>query len=227
MTDHTDPQDHKNVEEGETVPTELIPEGSPAPVPQAPTPTPTPTPTPAQAPTIVAPTRPRVVRWLIPALALVAVALIALFGGILIGQHTGGPYRTAAFDRPSMHGGQSPHREHGMRGTGPSGGVGSQGGPARQGGATSPGISRGLATGTIQSITGDTISLKLRDGSTVAVTTSSSTTVTKAATSSVSELKAGENITVRGANDGSGNVAATSVSEGVRPPVGALPGAQG
>jgi hypothetical protein len=86
-------------------------------------------------------------------------------------------------------------------------GGGTGGAPAARGGFTA---------GTIASIDGSTITLTLADGSTVKVTSSSATTVTKSATASVSALKAGETITVVGAKDSSGNVTATSVSEGNR-----------
>ncbi len=46
------------------------------------------------------------------------------------------------------------------------------------------------------------------------VTTSGSTTVTTSDSATVGDLKAGETISVTGTTDSSGNVTATSVSEG-------------
>jgi len=78
-------------------------------------------------------------------------------------------------------------------------------------GTTGP---RGFTAGTITSIDGGTITLKLADGSTVKVTTSGSTTVTKTDPSTVSELATGDTTTVIGQPDSSGNVTATRIAEG-------------
>jgi hypothetical protein len=185
---------------------------------------------PAPPAPVVAPVRSSALRWLTPTLALLAVAVIALFGGILIGQHTAGPGQAAGFNRP---GGQFPNGpgQPGQRGQqgqqGQPGNGAPQGGPGQQGNATRPGALGGLTAGTIQSIDGDTITVKLRDGSTVKVTTSTSTTVTKSEKSSVSDLASGETVIVRGTKDGSGDVSATSIAEGATPGFGARPGANG
>jgi hypothetical protein len=186
-------------------------------------------PAPAAAPpaAVVAPARSSAVRWLTPILALLAVAVIALFGGILIGQHTAGPGQAAGFNRP---GGQFPNGpgQSGQQGQqGPRGNGAPQGGAGQQGNATRPGAFGGLTAGTIQSIDGDTITVKLRDGSTVKVTTSGSTTVTKSEKSSVSDLSSGETVIVRGTKAGNGDVSATSIAEGATPGFGARPGANG
>ena len=208
MPEHTEPQDSENFHEAETVPTELTAESPPTPVSPAPT-----------APGVVAPTaapaRSGIMRWLVPALALVAVATIALLGGILIGQHTGGPERAADFTRS---GSQS------QDGQGPPGERGQQDRPMQHSKVTRPGVGGGLTVGTIQSIDGDTIIVKLPDGSTVTVKTTDSTKVTKTAESSIADLKAGETLMVRGAKDGSGNVSATSIFEGANSFFGARPG---
>ena len=208
-TEPTEPQDHDNSHEAETVPTELTAESPPASASPAPAP-----------PVIVAPVaasaRSRIPRWLVPALPLVAVATIALLGGILIGQHTGGPERPADFIRS---GSQS------QDGQGPQGERGQQDRPGQRIKAARPGASGDLTAGTIQSIDGGTIIVKLPDGSTATVKTTDSTNVTKAAASSVSDLKAGETLMVRGPKDGSGNVSATSISEGPNGFFGARPAA--
>lgn len=210
MTEQTEPQDRENSNAAETVPTELTAESPPAPE--------SPAPPPAIVAPAVAPARTGVMRWLIPTLALVAVALIALFGGILIGQHTGGPGQFADFTRS---GGQSQNGQ-GLRHE-----QGQQDRPGQHGNATRPGAFGGLTTGTIQSVDGDTITVKLLDGSTVTVKSTDSTKVTKSQKISVAELTSGETVTVRGAKDGSGSVSATSISEGTNPPFGAPPGANG
>ena len=206
-------------------PTEVLHTEAAAPV------SPDQTPAPARA-VVTTPARSTVLRWLTPTLALAAVAMIALFGGILIGQHTAGPGQAASFVRPGGQGNQGgqgqlggPGQQGGQRGGGTQDGV--QGGPGLQGNATRPGSLGGLTAGTIQSIDGDTITVKLRDGSTVTVKTTVSTKVTKTEKSSVPDLKAGETVTVRGAKDGSGSVSATSISEGANRSFGARPGANG
>ena len=129
-------------------------------------------------------------RLITPALAVVAALAIGLVGGILI-RHAGASSTTATGQlQPGGFGGGT--------------------------GGTGTGAGGGFTAGTIESIDGSTITLKLADGSTVKVTSSSTTTVTKSATASVSALKAGETVTVVGTKDASGNVAATSVSEGNR-----------
>ncbi len=209
MTENTEPQDRKNSDEAETVPTELTAESPPAPAPPAPGP-------PAVVAPAAAPARSGITRWLVPAIALVGVAMIALLGGILIGQHTGGPERAGDFTRS---GSQS------QNGQGPRGEGGQQDRPGQLGKVTRPGALGGLTAGTIQSIDGDTIIVKLLDDSTVTVKTTTSTKVTKTAESSVSDLKAGETLMVRGEKDASGSVSATSISEGANRFFGARPGA--
>ena len=208
-TKPTKPQDHDNSHPAETAPTELTAESPPAPASPAPAP-------PVIVAPVAAPARSGILRWLVPALPLVAVATIALLGGILIGQHTGAPERAADFTRS---GSQS------QNGQGPRGEGGQQDRPGQQGKVTRPGALGGLTAGTIQSIDGDTIIVKLLDGSTVSVKTTDSTKVTKTAASSVSDLKAGETLMVRGPKDGSGSVSATSISEGANRFFEARPGA--
>jgi hypothetical protein len=173
-------------------------------------------------------------RWLTPLLAVVAALVIGLFGGILIGQHTGGTQQ-AGFTRPGgFGGGQGGTGQGGNGGFGGNGGQtgGQNGGGTGNGGTGNrPGGGQGgfaggnFTAGTIQSVDGDTITLKLQDGSTVKVTTSGSTTVTKTDKAKVSDLSQGETIVVRGTKDSSGNVKATTVTEGQAGGFGARPGA--
>jgi len=145
-------------------------------------------------PAAVAPT-PAAKRWtrfVTPALALVAALIVGGVGGVLIGQNTASPSNASV-----IRGGFGPGQGDDGPGTGQlSGGRG------------------GLTAGTISSIDGDTITLKLADGSTVKVSTSGSTSVTKTSTAKVGDLAAGDTITVIGKADSSGNVTATRISEG-------------
>jgi hypothetical protein len=131
-------------------------------------------------------------RWLTPALAVVAALAIGIFGGILIG-HSNASATTNTSQAGGFPGGGT--------------GTGAEGaGTGRAGG--------GFTSGTITSIDGDTVTLKTTDGSTVKVTTSGTTTVTKSDTATVSDLAKGETVTVVGTTDSSGNVTATTVTEG-------------
>ena len=151
-----------------------------------------------------APAAKRWTRFVTPALALVAALIVGGVAGVLIGQST-----ASASNASSVRGGFP----------GAQGGEGFPGFGDRQGGTgnstgAAGGGRGGFTAGTIASIDGDTITVKLADGSTVKVTTSGSTTVTKSSTAKVSDLSTGETITVIGQADTSGNIAATRISEG-------------
>jgi len=160
----------------------------------------------ADTPAVAAAAPRRWTRFVTPALALVAALIVGGVAGVLIGQNT-----ASASNASSLPGGFV-------------GGQGGQGFPGfgdRQGGTGDnsttggPGGARaGFTAGTITSIDGDTITLKRADGSTVKVSTSGSTTVTKTSKAKVTDLSAGDSITVIGQADASGNVTATRISEG-------------
>jgi hypothetical protein len=141
-------------------------------------------------------------RFLTPALALVAALIVGGVAGVLIGQNT-----ASTSNASSVRGG-FPGGGEGFPGFG-----GGQGGAGAGNGAAGGGRG-GFTAGTITSIDGGTITLKLTDGSTVKVSTSDSTTVTKSSTAKVSDLSTGETITVVGQPDSSGDVTATRISEG-------------
>ena len=90
----------------------------------------------------------------------------------------------------------------------PSGG-GAPGGTA--GGSSSSGSS---TSGTVKLVDGSTIYLTTTSGSIIKVTTGSSTKITKTTTSKTSALLPGQTVTVAGTTDSSGNVTATTVTEG-------------
>lgn len=135
-------------------------------------------------------------KWLTPALALLAVLVIGVFGGILIG------HATASTAQASNVGGLPP----GFGGGAGGGTGGSAGGAGFAGG--------GFTSGTIVSITGTTMVVKAKDGTQKTVTTSDTTRVSKTTTTTLSELTAGQSVTVIGAAGSNGDIAATSVSEG-------------
>ncbi len=126
--------------------------------PPAPTEPVTADPSPANAPAQTS-ARSRVRRWLLPALALLAVAVIALFGGILIGQRTGEAGSPAGFNRPGIHDGpgkQDPRGHDSSNGSPRDGGSG-QTAPRQQGDGVRSGSFGGSTVGTIQSIDAGTL----------------------------------------------------------------------
>lgn len=147
-------------------------------------------PIPATPPAAPAPPqRPRL-RWITPTLAIVAALAIGLLGGILIGHNTSASAQVRIGNFAARGGGQA-------------GGAGGLGG----------GAGGNFDSGTIVSVEDGTIVIKTRAGNET-VTTTSTTRVTKTSKSSVSALKPGQTITVVGTKDASGNLAASSISEG-------------
>jgi hypothetical protein len=152
------------------------------------------------------------VRYLTPALAIVAALVIGGVAGVFIGQSTA----SASAQRTGFGQGQNRGGFGGGEGF-PGGGAGAPSGAPGAGTGTGTGGANGagaFTAGTIQSVDGDTITVKLQDGSTVKVTTSDSTKVTETTSSSVSKLKSGDEITVIGEKDSSGDVTARSIAEG-------------
>jgi hypothetical protein len=131
-------------------------------------------------------------RFVTPALVLIAVLGLGIFGGVLIGQNTG--------DSATEAGG-FPSRDGATSGEAPTGG-GDAGGMG------------GFTSGTVVSIDGDTIVLETTDGEQVTVTTSDETTVTTTEESDVASLAAGDELTITGEADDAGDVTASSISEG-------------
>ncbi|WP_052433182.1 hypothetical protein [Streptacidiphilus carbonis] len=97
-------------------------------------------------------------------------------------------------------------------GTGGGFGGGAPGGNA--GGNSGSGSSTGSTSGTVKLVDGDTVYLTTGSGSVIKVTTKSSTKVTTTRTSKTTDLTPGQTVTVQGTTDSSGNVAATTVTEG-------------
>jgi hypothetical protein len=153
-------------------------------------------------------------RIITPILALVAALAIGLFGGVLIGHATATSATPARAGFGQGTGGTGAAGGGGFRGgAGGTGTGGATGGTGGTGGAAG-GAFGGFTSGTVVSVSGDTITLKEASGTTVQVTTTGSTAVTKTEKSSVSKLTAGEQLTVIGKADSSGNVAATTITEG-------------
>ena len=130
-------------------------------------------------------------RFITPTLVLIAVLAVGVVGGVVIGQNT-----ASAAGPGGIAQGQFP------------------GGDAA--GGTAPTGMGDFTSGTIVSVEGSTVVLELEDGSQVTVNTATDTTVTKTTDATVSDLAAGEEVTVIGAADDDGTVTATSISQGAR-----------
>jgi len=133
-------------------------------------------------------------KYITPALALVAVLGLGIFGGVLIGQNTAEASSTQAGGPGGSFGGGTA----GGTGTAPDG-------AAAMGGFTS---------GTVVSVDGDTMVVENSDGEQITVTTTDDTTVTATEDTTLDTLAEGDTVTVIGEADDAGDVAATSVAEG-------------
>jgi hypothetical protein len=100
------------------------------------------------------------------------------------------------------------------RGTGTGGFAGFGGGTGAGSGAGTGTAAGGATSGTVKLVDGDTVYLTTTSGSVVKVTTKGSTKITTARSGKTTDLKPGDTVTVQGSADSSGNVAATTVTEG-------------
>jgi hypothetical protein len=169
----------------------------------------TPATTPATSATASAPTsaiakKKGAGRFITPALVLVAVLGIGIFGGVLIGQNTASSSQAAG---PGQGGQTAPGG--GTGGTAPDGATGGMG---------------GFTSGTIVSVEGTTIVLETSDGEQVTVNTSDDTSVTTAEESDVASLATGDTLTVVGEADDAGDVTASTITEGATTGFGGMGG---
>ncbi len=128
-------------------------------------------------------------------IALVAVGAGGFYGGTAYAANTA---QQASNVRAQFLNGRG-----GAAGTGTGTGTGT-------GANTAGGGFGGGVAGTIKSISGDTLQVSTAQNVTT-VTLSGATTIQKSVTATTSDLQVGQQITVRGQRDSSGNVAATSI----------------
>ncbi|GGU05984.1 DUF5666 domain-containing protein [Streptomyces violascens] len=142
--------------------------------------------------------------WLTLLLSGSLVAGLAFAGGALVekNQSQGGTPSAAA------RGGAAQNGQGGQRQ-----GFGAGQGGQRQGGGI-PGAAGGLTIGTVKLVDGSTIYVTDTQGNVVKVTTAGSTQVTESKSGKVSDLQPGQTVTVRGSQNASGDVAATTVTQG-------------
>ncbi len=140
-------------------------------------------------------------------LAACVVAALGFTGGVLVGKQrpdSGGTGFSAARGGGAAGGAgraaAAAGRTFGGRGAGGSGGA--------------AGTSGGLTVGTVKLVDGSTVYVSDPQGDIVKVTTGKSTTVSTTATGKVSDLKPGQTVTVRGTSAPSGDLTATTITEG-------------
>ncbi|MHA6761672.1 hypothetical protein [Streptacidiphilus sp. PAMC 29251] len=156
---------------------------------------------------LAAPPR-RKLPWLTLALCGGVVAALAFAGGALVEKNnlkssSSNPAAAfAGFNRGGATAGGAAGR------TGAAGGGTGAAGGAAGGGAT---------TGTVKLVDGTTVYLTDSSGNVVKVTTGKSTKVSVTKDGKLADLQPGQSVTVRGSTDSSGDLAATTVTEGASP----------
>jgi hypothetical protein len=161
---------------------------------------------------LAAPPR-RKLPWLTLVLGAAVVAGLGFIGGVQVekGQApTGGGGRNfSAAAGATGAGATGSGRTRGSGGgTGGAGGFGGFGGGGFGGGAGG-----GATVGTVKLVDGSTLYVADASGNLTKVTTSGSTKVSLSTTGTVTDLKPGSTVTVRGTTDSSGDVAASTVTQ--------------
>lgn len=184
---------------------------------------------------LAAPPR-RKLPWLTLVLSACVVAAGAFAGGALVEKHhlngTPGGGRGNAFAAAASRGGTGTGTAGGRTfggfggaGTGATAGAGTTAGAgngtgtgtgtaAGGAGARSGTGGSGVTIGTVKLVDGNTIYVTDASGNIVKVTTGASTKVTEAKDGKVADLQPGQSVTVRGSDNGSGEIAATTVTQG-------------
>jgi hypothetical protein len=174
---------------------------------------------------LAAPPR-RKLPWLTLLLSAGVVAAAAFTGGALVEKNHLQSSTTASrgtFGGATGAGGT----RTGATGGGTRTGAGTAGGGTGRTGAAGGGTgttggtgTSGLTIGTIKLIDGRTIYVTDAQGNIVKVTTGGSTKVTESKDGKVSDLQPGQSVTIRGSQNPSGDIAATTVTEGGPTPGG-------
>ncbi|MER7466638.1 DUF5666 domain-containing protein [Streptomyces sp. NPDC097981] len=176
---------------------------------------------------LAAPPRPRL-PWLTLLLSGGVVAGLAFTAGALVekghlqgspGAGSGGRNSAAGAGGQGRTGSgrsQSQGQGQGQGATGPGRAGTGQNGPRQGFGGTtgSPGTGGGMTTGTVKLVDGTTLYVTDAQGNVVKVTTDDNTQITEAKNGKVSDLQPGQTVTVRGSQNPSGDVAATTVAQG-------------
>ncbi|MDY7083720.1 MAG: hypothetical protein SYR96_01315 [Actinomycetota bacterium] len=143
------------------------------------------------------------------------VLVVGGFAGGLQAQKQWGTPATPAAGR-AFGGGQNPGGSAAAGGMPNFGGGQAQGGQApggqAQGGQAQGGTAVTAATGKVKLVNGTTIYVETADGQVVTVKTDSRTSVSTTTKGKVSDVKAGQSVTIQGSTGSDGTVTATSVT---------------
>jgi hypothetical protein len=162
--------------------------------------------------------------WLIAVVAVVVIAVGA--GGFFGGKAVGGGTPTAAEAVKALQSMTPQEMQQALSGVRANGGTGGTFGNRANG-------SGGFVSGSVISQDGDSITVKLADGSTKIVLVSGSTTINLSESGSMSDLAVGKDVSVTGSTNSDGSVTATRIQIGTLqglgngPPAGAGAGADG
>ncbi|WP_161789825.1 hypothetical protein [Streptacidiphilus neutrinimicus] len=138
---------------------------------------------------------------------------LLLCGGLVAGAGFVGGVLVEKNQTPTSSFGASGRNFSASGRTGTGGGGGFGGGGFGGGGFGGSSAGGGTTIGTVKLVDGSTIYVTDTSGNIVKVTTGGSTKVSIAQSGKVSQLKPGATVTVRGAADSSGDVAATTVTQ--------------
>jgi hypothetical protein len=160
--------------------------------------------------------------WPTLALSAAVVAVLAFTGGVLVGKdrpsaspRTGdGAFARGGAFTAGGTGGRAFGGPRGTTGTGTAGAGGTATGGAGGGRPGGGAFGAGLTIGTVKLVDGTTVYVTDTQGDIVKITTKKTTRVSEATTGKVSDLQPGQTVTVRGSRDPSGDIAATTVTEG-------------
>jgi hypothetical protein len=144
-------------------------------------------------------------------------AVVLLLGGFLGGLQAQKAWGTSSTgtgtgNRTAFGGGQNRAGYGAAAGYGNFGGGGFPGGGQQPGAAATATAAASGTTGTVKLVDGTTIYVQTADGTVVTVKTDGKTTVSTAAKGKISDVRAGQSITVQGAAGSDGTVTATSVT---------------
>jgi hypothetical protein len=155
---------------------------------------------------LAAPPR-RKMPWLTLLLSAGVVAVAAFSGGALVEKHHVNGSTTAGRGGFTAPTGAAGGRTFG--GFGAAGGAG-----AGTGASGGTGAASGVTIGTVKLVDGKTLYVTDAQGNIVKVTTGGSTKVTESKDGKISDLKAGQSVTVLGSKNSDGDVTATTVTQG-------------
>jgi len=145
-------------------------------------------------------------------LGAAALLLAGFLGGVEVQKSYGDPGTGGQAGAGTGQGGPGGFQGGGPGGGGPGGGgPGGQAGPAGTAGPAAGGGGADTTTGTVKLVDGTTLYLQTADGTVVTVRTGEETAISIAKDGSLKDLKAGDPVTVAGANS-AGTVTATTIT---------------